>query len=52
MESFHTDIFYLILIEILQILMDRLKSIINQQHPLRPSQSGQICTNYKLQYSK
>lgn len=36
----------------LQILMDRLKSIINQQHPLHPSQSGQITTHYKVQYSK
>lgn len=35
-----------------QILMDRLKSIINQQHPLHPSQSGQITTHYKVQYSK
>lgn len=35
-----------------QILMDRLKSIINQQHPLHPSQSGQISTHYKVQYSK
>nr|XP_022343133.1 RING finger protein 207-like [Crassostrea virginica]XP_022343134.1 RING finger protein 207-like [Crassostrea virginica] len=39
-------------LDLAYILMDRLKSIINQQHPLRPSQSGQICTNYKLQYSK
>ncbi|XP_048747686.2 RING finger protein 207-like [Ostrea edulis] len=39
-------------LDLAYILMDRLKSIINQQHPLHPSQSGQICTDYKVQYSK
>lgn len=39
-------------LDLAYILMDRLKSIINQQHPLHPSQSGQISTHYKVQYSK
>lgn len=39
-------------LDLAYILMDRLKSIINQQHPLHPSQSGQITTHYKVQYSK
>ncbi|XP_061197285.1 RING finger protein 207-like [Saccostrea echinata] len=39
-------------LDLAYILMDRLKSIINQQHPLHPSQSGQICTDYKVHYSK
>ncbi|KAK3104714.1 hypothetical protein FSP39_008469 [Pinctada imbricata] len=39
-------------LDLAYVLMDRLKSIIHLQHPLNPSEGGQICTDFKAQFAK
>lgn len=39
-------------LELAYVMMDRLKSIVQRQHPLHPTQSGQIDTGHKTQFAK
>lgn len=39
-------------LDLAYVMMDRLKSIVQRQHPLHPTQSGQIDTGHKTQFAK
>ncbi|XP_005094247.1 RING finger protein 207 [Aplysia californica] len=39
-------------LDLTYVLMDRLKSIVQKQHPLHPTQSGQIDTSHKTEFFK
>nr|KAG5694950.1 hypothetical protein BaRGS_031233 [Batillaria attramentaria] len=39
-------------LDLAYVMMDRLKTIVQRQHPLHPTQSGQIDTGHKTQFAK